>query len=35
MIVSVGLTLGWLFVYNLVVNEMGPILAFLRFLMNQ
>ena len=32
MIVSVGLTLGWLFVYNLVVNEMGPVLAFFKIL---
>ena len=32
MIVSVGLTLGWLFVYNLVVNEMSPVLAFFKIL---
>ena len=32
MIVSVGLTLGWLFIYNLVVNDMGIVLAFFKIL---
>ncbi len=32
LMVSVGLTLGWLFVYNIVVHEMNPLLAFFKIL---
>ena len=32
LMVSVGLTLGWLFAFNIVVHEMHPVLAFFKIL---